>query len=553
MHNPPSKYTFATRAPRVTTRQRHFATSHPECVEDEALFSYTSGRFLYNEQTRLAERYVKFDASALRREISKHVDHGTVTKLVKLGEGGFNRVLLATMEDGFRVIVKIPYWIAVPKTYATASEVATLTFLRSKGIPVPEYIIMEYAPGVGADTKWFKNTKYQKKELVTGIIDAEKTLLNIRFGAIGSIYFKTDLSPELRCPLYAHGMVDEAGDSETYCIGPIADYMFWYGRRGQLDIDRGPWKSPTNYLRAIAEKEVKWIEEFGKPTEPGFPHNTVFPGMRSPNEYLRLLKRYSDLVPYLLPKKEGHILNRPTLRHPDLTLSNIFIDPEPFQVTSIIDWQHTAITPLAQAAGYPRLFENPDPEHSAELVPPKLPPNYETLQPADRAQVDELIRRQSLFYLYRVFNGGLNKLHLEALRDPLLRQRQQLIDPVNRQWSGDLITLRGELMRMRDLWPYLPGRTADTADTACPIDFSEEEIREQAEMQPMWHKLNALVEHWRDELGGISEEGWIPAEEFDAAVERNKALEAEFSDGGSLDELAKIERGWPFQDHQEVY
>jgi hypothetical protein len=44
----------------------------------------------------------------------------------------------ATMEDGFRAIVKIPYWIAVTKRYVTASEVATLTFLRSMGIPVPE-------------------------------------------------------------------------------------------------------------------------------------------------------------------------------------------------------------------------------------------------------------------------------------------------------------------------------------------------------------------------------------------------------------------------------
>ncbi|BCS01189.1 phosphotransferase enzyme [Aspergillus luchuensis] len=144
-------------------------------ISNESLFSYSSGRCLYNKQARLRERYVSFDISALAKAVAKHVDHGCLESIVKLREGGFNRVLLATMEDGFRAIIKIPYWISIPRTYATASEVATLAFLRSKKIPVPEvygwssvtgnpvgveYIIMEHVAGVGADTRWFNNTKH---------------------------------------------------------------------------------------------------------------------------------------------------------------------------------------------------------------------------------------------------------------------------------------------------------------------------------------------------------------------------------------------------------
>lgn len=137
-------------------------TSPPEPNRD--LFSYSSGRFLYNEKTRLRERYVEFNINALKQALKSHVNRGNVVDLTKLAEGGFNRVLLATLEDGFKVIVKIPYRsISVPGTYATASEVATLTFLRSKDIPVPEvygwsstrenavgveYIIMEYGSGI---------------------------------------------------------------------------------------------------------------------------------------------------------------------------------------------------------------------------------------------------------------------------------------------------------------------------------------------------------------------------------------------------------------------
>lgn len=96
-------------------------------MPDDPLFSYTSGRFVYNEKARMLERHIPFNVSALKNVVAKHVGHGNVKSIVKHSEGGFNRVLLATMEDGFRAIVKIPYWISVPKTYATASEVATPT------------------------------------------------------------------------------------------------------------------------------------------------------------------------------------------------------------------------------------------------------------------------------------------------------------------------------------------------------------------------------------------------------------------------------------------
>jgi len=57
----------------------------------------------------------------------------SVKNLVRISEGGFNRVLLATMKDGFGAIVKVPYRISVPKTYATAREVATLHSFVPKG------------------------------------------------------------------------------------------------------------------------------------------------------------------------------------------------------------------------------------------------------------------------------------------------------------------------------------------------------------------------------------------------------------------------------------
>ena len=63
---------------------------------------------------------------------------------MKLAEGGFNRTFLITIHGGFEMIVRIPYPVTVPKFYAIASEVATMRFLRSSGLPVPK--VYDYSP-----------------------------------------------------------------------------------------------------------------------------------------------------------------------------------------------------------------------------------------------------------------------------------------------------------------------------------------------------------------------------------------------------------------------
>jgi aminoglycoside phosphotransferase (APT) family kinase protein len=119
---------------------------------------------------------VEFNVEALQHaaEASVSNEHGKAISIAKTAEGGFNRVFTLTLEDGFKLIAKVPYHIAVPNYFATASEAATLTFLRSKDIPVPEvydycanaenpvgteYIFMEKASGVSLKSKWLGLTQ----------------------------------------------------------------------------------------------------------------------------------------------------------------------------------------------------------------------------------------------------------------------------------------------------------------------------------------------------------------------------------------------------------
>lgn len=136
------------------------------------LFSYTSGRCIYNEGIRLAERHVVFNVRALEDIAAKSVAREKVVCTKKIAEGGFNRVFLLTMDDGFEVIVKIPYSVTGPKTYATESEVATLDFLRSNGVPVPQV----YSYSSQSDNAAAANTLLWRKLMDSHWIVAGSTL-----------------------------------------------------------------------------------------------------------------------------------------------------------------------------------------------------------------------------------------------------------------------------------------------------------------------------------------------------------------------------------------
>lgn len=253
------KYAISPKTPSITRRLVTCAGTLNSPASNQELFRYTSGRYLYNERLRLAERYVEFNIEALKKVASQSVNRERVVCLRKLAEGGFNRVLLLTMNDGLEVIVKIPYSIAIPKKLTTESEVATLEFLRSKGIPVPrvyawssdsenevgsEYIIMEKAPGKPLEKCWFSLTPKERVNLVTSYVEVERKLFSIHFGAYGSLHFRDSLSRHLQADLYASDVEDVDGDSRRFCIGPAADYMFWREKRADFEMNRGPCMFP---------------------------------------------------------------------------------------------------------------------------------------------------------------------------------------------------------------------------------------------------------------------------------------------------------------------
>src|SRR5271170_3189611 len=97
----------------------------------EDFFRYTRGRFLFDEDVQLKERCKEFKVAALKNVVVQTTSSKQCINMVKLGEGSFNKVFLLTMDSGKQVVARIPHPNAGSKKNTTASEVATLHFLRT--------------------------------------------------------------------------------------------------------------------------------------------------------------------------------------------------------------------------------------------------------------------------------------------------------------------------------------------------------------------------------------------------------------------------------------
>lgn len=97
----------------------------------EPYYSYFAQRWLWNESEQLRRRYIQSDVNALIDIAEEAAGQDAVClNLSRLPEGNFNKVFLATMQDGKQLIVKIPNPNSGPAHYTTASEVATMQFVR---------------------------------------------------------------------------------------------------------------------------------------------------------------------------------------------------------------------------------------------------------------------------------------------------------------------------------------------------------------------------------------------------------------------------------------
>ncbi|RMY97077.1 hypothetical protein D0862_08241 [Hortaea werneckii] len=518
--------------------------------------------FEYNEQRRLDERRLTFNVSALLTAAAESVNRQKedIKSFCKLGEGGFNRVFEVTMHDGFRIIARLPYPSTQPKLLATSSEVATMDLVRRHNVPTPlvyaysadannpvgsEYMVMQRVPGRSLTDIWYELCDRERVKILGKIVDQEAKLFNIPLPAYGSIYKPSDLPNSV-----GHAKVE--ADAGQFCVGPDVSLEYWFGMRSQIDVSRSPATTCQQVLEGGAKKELAWLYSHGKPRLPFdreycemFNYEKV-----DSEEHIRTLQKFVQVAAHTVPAEEW--LRKPVIRHPDLSPNNIFVNDD-YNITSIIDWQHTTVLPLYLHAGIPSSLQNYGDPDSEELKKPECPSNLDELDEEDRLKDIELYRRRHTHFYYVAATITKLNSHYKAMSHNRGAFQKRLYRHAIAPWEGNSIPLKALLVMLVKNWSELTkgGIDGEQKTAPCPISFQQQDADETMEKMLEQEDIDNKMGIVRDAIG-INTDGWVSYERYDDAVAAAKHIKAEAL-GYAENELERemIEQHWPFDDFDE--
>ncbi|CDM26530.1 Protein kinase-like domain [Penicillium roqueforti FM164] len=479
----------------------------------EALNRFTSGRWLWNERQQLACRYVKFDHSTLLKVAASAVGSKACTHVLKISEGQYNKLFQLTIDDRRDIIAKLPNPNAGRPHFTTASEVATMDFLRNVlNLPVPrvyawssrapenplgaEYIIMEKQSGV----------------VLNDLVDIERRLAATKFSKFGSLYYKDDLpdNSDSTSPLYLDSTGSEVR-SKTFAIGPTNHRSFFDFGRGELDIERGPWSTVIGFMMAIAQREIATAKAGLR--YPLMPEGLFSgPGQYQPSLSKKLpsLQNYLKVAPHVLP--ENKATHASVLWHGDLHAQNIFVDPaDPSRIVEL-----STGSPLAHVRFLRRFGEGRF-------------PTVDSMDLDEQRKAKALHRAQTLHNLYIVRCLQLNETVFQAIQDQNTLRHQVIVVPG--LVLMDYQPLLNSLLRdVEKEWAHIigAGRDGRSPGTPFPLQFSDEEIQQQEQGGELWAQgvelMNAFVDdtgcfkHWGGRVSDVDYEK--SRRELDEGVKR---------------------------------
>ncbi|KAI5860273.1 protein kinase subdomain-containing protein PKL/CAK/Fmp29 [Durotheca rogersii] len=527
---------------------------------NNSLFEYTSGRWLYDDVLQHAKRSHSFRVDELKRLAAASVDRNVddIEHFEKMAEGRFYRCFLITMRDGFRLVARLPYDITDPKRYIIANEVATMGYLRARGLPIPkvygysptmnnaantEYIFTEFAEGVNLSRVWPDLNELAVSRLIEQIVELEAKTMSMRFPVGGGLYYTDDL----KLPALITQSVPLS--DEQFCVGPDMGKSWWFN----------PKVNHRHRNRTFADPEMMLVAPGAQQLRRAWSHTHSHPHRRirreaysyqkqSPSDRVVSLERYVTCAPSLAPRAPAQRAFH--IRHPDLRLDDIFIsDPQASEprITAVIGWHHTSVLPMFLLAGIPSLLRDyGDPERPV-LGRPRLPPNFDLLNPVQQRIEREALPRLQIQHHYVSATKKHVRPHFDALADPVGALRRRLFYRAAAPWDGESAPLTFDLMRAAKYWKALTGE--DAAD--CPIVFDKEEVAAATQLNARLRAADETMATYQ-KLLGCGPDGWVPNDRYDAAKARAAQLKAEaLAAADTVWERAEIDAHWPFDDTEQ--
>ncbi|KAL4736031.1 hypothetical protein BDV11DRAFT_207959 [Aspergillus similis] len=421
--------------------------------------------------------------------------------------------------------------------YTTASEVATMDFARNDSkaednLVGAEYIIMEKVAGVQLSKVWPTMDIKERFDLVKRISGYQKSWMSKPFTQYGSLYYSSDMGYSDGCDLEKGSI--SIPKHHRFAVGPSTGREF---------IDDGD--SIEQYRSAVGLREMACVQNMTR-----LPRSLLSlygPGTycRSRSKKTAALKNYLRLVKYLLPTDSS--ITTAFLWHPDLHAENIFVHPErPAEVLGIIDWQSTELLPLFDHARLPYFLDYDGPP-STGIDPPAFPDNFDKLDPAKKAEAQDLYLKMSLSAMYRRLAYSNNITLFKAMEFRQTTSFEMLLLAQNLLIDGEAL-YQSRCLDLEKEWTALPGVQA-SGNPPFPLQFSADEIALINEDASGAIRGMELMRSLRHSLGKMwPDKGVVRPGQYDEVKKLLKQAKMELIDRLAHSETEKVawEEAWPF-------
>jgi hypothetical protein len=425
---------------------------------------------------------------------------------------------------------------------------------------------MEKCPGMELGRLWDDLSAKQRIDIVRQLATFSARLSKARFAYYGSLYDAKDIPDAISTKV-----------DDTFSVGATTSRTWFNDRRGEVDINRGPCKTPPprnalnrehgcnhmlgtsakDVLAAIAKREIACLDRFSD-----FPRDRqqgIFngPGGYQPSKDTKVavIRDYGCVLPYIIPKEDAYTDS--ILWHNDLHSDNIFVNENcPTEITGIIDWQNAHLSPAFLHVHHPSLIEYDGPILD-KFEKPVLPPDFAELSPDDKDKARALHTAQSIWGLYEIFiqKQAPDSLRVLRYRNTLSCQIMNLVGSTFDDSEAYVQTLLSQLAKQETREAVIKATGHDPASVPCPLKYSDEDLRKQEDAMSKWEKDVERKARVVGEVGAYT--GWngaVPPEDSDEVSEKLKEAKERFLDteSRSLEEREQWAEAWPFRDRKET-
>ncbi|KAL8833710.1 MAG: hypothetical protein Q9176_007866 [Flavoplaca citrina] len=260
----------------------------------------------------------------------------------------------------------------------------------------------------------------------------------------------------------------------------------------------------------------------------------------TPEDHTNLRDMALKLLPYLAGSPILQQSAKPVLWHTDLHMGNVFVsETDHSQIVSIIDWQHTSISPHFLQARWPVFLSPPD-NYALGPNHPKLPEEYENFDPHDKEVALFEKEKADNSKAYEIATYLNNRATYKALWE-IDEPTREFFKRIGDSWDDGIVPLQMCVHKICETWTQLG------FSNTCPLDISirdKEILNQHSAEYKQWYGIHDFAKKYLD----TDDDGWIaPQADFDEKKLQNKALlDLLVERAPTKNEAMETRRMWPF-------